>query len=401
MISDVFKFIQADEPMPLDLMVRLHNWAHSSVNSDKRREVANSILPEAGDCLPFYLIDRFICAEISEEEAINIISQRKTYFRRACNLLPTIFRLLTIREEGDLLSAFLQIDDCCDAIPLMRKAGHRNRELKVARENILDLRQKVDELIYAMDLAKAHVSYEYEAHRESVLHIIRNNDKSYRCYDELRHSLMHLMFVSDLTLYRDKSGNQPLMVADGSPKSYVVKVAYRMSLQFDRPEFVTTPGSDFAALCGLIFELSTSDAESSFAGAIGRFARNDLRKELDEHERELRRESSSEWQVEVEADNFRGIRADRKRLSKEIAFWESFGTSRNFDPFMQEQISLRKADALEKLMETAQKHGPFLVWASHYSEQDQRQWRDDLKRSDASLLELQIAIGEIRRSRRS
>src|SRR6185436_17873917 len=56
---------------------------------------------------------------------------------------------------------------------------------------------------------------------------------------------------------------------------------YRMSTQWNGPKLVTTPGSDFAALCSLLFEAASGKSDEGLAGAINRYARSEARRQWD------------------------------------------------------------------------------------------------------------------------
>jgi hypothetical protein len=54
-----------------------------------------------------------------------------------------------------------------------------------------------------------------------------------------------------------------------------------MCRMWDGPKLVTTPGSDFAALCSLLFEAVSGRSDEGLAGAINRYARSEDRKQWD------------------------------------------------------------------------------------------------------------------------
>ena len=172
-------------------------------------------------------------------------------------------------------------------------------------------------------------------------------------------------------------------------------------LYLGKPQFVTTPGSDFAFLCGIIFELATGISEESLAGAINKFARSELRKQLDRNEAEFRKENSDEGIREYEADNFAGVRERIGQLLEEYSFWKGMVASSQWEEFQTMQLNIRTLDVLGQIEKATQDYGPHLVWASQTSEHDrERSWRE-MEEKDARLLSLEIELGQLRRAKRS
>ena len=86
-----------------------------------------------------------------------------------------------------------------------------------------------------------------------------------------------------------------LFVYGNDQRTNVVEWAYHICTMWDGPKLVTTPGSDFAALCSLLFEAVSGNPEESLAGAINRYARSEDRKQWDR---------DGEDEVAKEDDNF-------------------------------------------------------------------------------------------------
>jgi hypothetical protein len=55
---------------------------------------------------------------------------------------------------------------------------------------------------------------------------------------------------------------------------------------YDGPPLVTTPGSKFSSLCGLLYEIVSGSPDESLSGAINRYARSKDRKKVDLHDLE-------------------------------------------------------------------------------------------------------------------
>ncbi len=210
-----------------------------------------------------------------------------------------------------------------------------------------------------------------------------------------------MIFATDIVIYREKIGDEHFYVGDNKARTHIVECAYSLALYLEKPQFVTTPGSDFAFLCGLIFELATGISDESFAGAINKFARSELRMQLDLHEEELRIENSAEGIREREAENFAAVRERKAQLLKEYGFWKGMEASSQWEEFHATQLALRTLDVLEQIEKTLQEHGPHLVWPSQISERDHEQFWREMEENDARLLRLEIELGQARRAKRA
>jgi hypothetical protein len=219
--------------------------------------------------------------------------------------------------------------------------------------------------------------------------------------DQVKDELKQLIFAADIVAYREKIGDEHFIVGDNKARTHIVECAYSLALYLGKPQFVTTPGSDFAFLCGLIFELATGISDESLAGAINKFARSELRKQLDRHEEELCKENSAEGIRELEADNFAQVKERIAQLLGEHSFWNDMAASRQWDEFQTTQLTLRTLDVLKQIVNATQEYGPHLVWASQRSKRDQERFWREMEENDARLLSLEIELGQLRRAKRS
>jgi hypothetical protein len=72
-----------------------------------------------------------------------------------------------------------------------------------------------------------------------------------------------------------------LFIFGNDQRTSIVEDVYHMCCMWDGPKLVTTPGSDFAALCSLMFEAVSGASDEGLAGAINRYARSAERKQWD------------------------------------------------------------------------------------------------------------------------
>ena len=215
--------------------------------------------------------------------------------------------------------------------------------------------------------------------------------------DGLQRELVQLKFAAELTLYKDETGKEPLFVQGNKARTHVVECAYQISLWVEAPQLVTTPGSDFSLLCGLIYEIATGHADESLAGAINRFARSDLRKRMDRDEAQSRWENSTEYREQYEADNFAHVSEEIANLKGEFEFWKALTNSREWDENSRAQISARLMDLEESMVQTHRQHGPFFVWASQYSWGDLMRMRQEMEDKETEVLSALIELGMSKR----
>jgi hypothetical protein len=261
------------------------------------------------------------------------------------------------------------------------------------------LRNALKDTISCIKQSGQYGDIEFEHHK---LH--RATSKKYLhtdTLDQVSSELKNLVFATDIVIYREIIGDKVFYVGDNKARTHIVECAYSLVLYLGKPLFVTTPGSDFAFLCGLIFELATGISDESLAGAINKFARSELRKELDRNEVELRKENSAEGIRGYEADNFAGVRERIAQLLEEYDFWKSMAASSQWEEFQTTQLNLRTLDVLEQIEKATQEYGPHLVWASQISEHDQERFWREMEENDARLFSLEIELGQLRRAKRS
>jgi hypothetical protein len=92
-------------------------------------------------------------------------------------------------------------------------------------------------------------------------------------------------------------------------RTTVVEWAYHMCTMWDGPKLVTTPGSDFAALCSLLFEAVSGRSDEGLAGAINRYARSEERKQWDRE---------GEGEDERDNDNFLSEKNTMRSSEEEV-----------------------------------------------------------------------------------
>jgi hypothetical protein len=222
-----------------------------------------------------------------------------------------------------------------------------------------------------------------------------------RSIEAFKEELKLIRFSVRLALYKDEIGRDAFYVGDNRARTSIVECAYRLSLQFGIPELVTTPGSDFSALCSLLFELATGNQDESLAGAINRFARSEAKREIDADEMLNRYENSDEGIREYESDNFSAAKSAALKSSNEMAFWRDALRSSKWGSFERTQITARYLAAENQLERAMKTNGPHIIWASQMSPTVHQEASERMRASEAKLLATAIELGKTVRERQS
>src|SRR5262249_48904409 len=129
---------------------------------------------------------------------------------------------------------------------------------------------------------------------------------------------------------------------------------------WDGPKLVTTPGSDFAVLCSLLFEAVSGNIDEGLAGAINRYARSDDR---------------TEWDREGEADdpddNFVSEKARMAYSSGEIALCKRILQKTGLSEMALVLLSQRITHEEQRYEEAQTRYGPRQVYVERMN---QEQW---------------------------
>ena len=132
---------------------------------------------------------------------------------------------------------------------------------------------------------------------------------------KLQRDINVLSWYLELEIYRARREPRSISVPDNQAKTHLVDTVYGLTLSEGHPPFVTTPGSDFAYLCGLLFEIATGSPDESLAGAINRYARSGERADADQYEIDY----SEERDRARDEDNFYDIKNSKYGSDERIA----------------------------------------------------------------------------------
>ncbi|WLS03619.1 hypothetical protein [Shinella oryzae] len=389
--KDLNSFISS-EKIPLESAIFvLHE--HFGLFSEEV-EYANSILDDAGTYLGMWALRKFVRAELADDLARNEMRLSQELLERMCSLLPEIIRQLRITNPERARTAFTIIYDACSDYRAILVSGRKDANRKKLIQRMTKLQRHVAELSTLLDDSDVTHEAGFEAAQRVYMKRVHGNDDEARPFWKLQEDIRFLSSYLELELHRAHTKPDSIRVPDNQAKAHIVDTAYTLALYNSYPPFVTTPGSDFAYLCGLLFEIATGKPDESLAGAINRYARSSERAEADQHELDY----SEEYYRARDEDNFYDIKNTKYGSGEKIT--ELLSEVR--DPTLSlaaRSLAMCEMEAVTEAMKDRDKiHGPFIMWAS----QMKIDWAERMREHDAQVLkELQcdIEIGKQRRSK--
>jgi hypothetical protein len=283
--------IVAREELSLGGVKRLIRGVRYARGFDERFEYANTLVPEAASYLRPYTLRVLVRGEISEAEAAAEIEQNKLFFSRLVDLLPSLVRFFSrdtrVRNPAGIVST---IDDCHNDFHYTIRSARKDRQLREAKERLAKASKLASETAFALGEAKRHCDIEYDRYRKAYYLPSEGPSRFFGdLIDELKVCSGALEIVNVTADIKPKR----LFVFGNDQRGTVVEWAYHMATMWNGPKLVTTPGSDFAAFCSLLFEAVSGTSDEGLAGAINRYARSDNRKQWDREGNEEVRENDN------------------------------------------------------------------------------------------------------------
>jgi hypothetical protein len=199
------------------------------------------------------------------------------------------------------------IDDCHNDFHYTIRSARRDRQLREAKERLGKASKFASETAVALEEAKRHCDIQYQRFREAYY---LPSDGPSRFFGDLIHELKMCSGVLEIVSVTADIEPKRVFVFGNDQRGTVVQWAYHMSTMWDGPKLVTTPGSEFAMFCSLLFEAVSGRSDEGLAGAINRYARSDDRKQWD-------REGENE--EERDNDNFTSEKNSMRWSEEEIA----------------------------------------------------------------------------------
>lgn len=395
-LSKLLSHISSYQSIPNDMMIEAFNAAATTSRDSQYRRAAEDILPGAGIYLHPIALSWFISARGSDDEAREAIRHRQAYVTRAAALMPAFLSLLDVKNDGDLGPILRCVDDFCRDFPAITAASHEKKVRKEICAGIRRVTRAVGELAGLLDEFGHHIDIEFDHHKAALVRE-SGSDRFAQSFEPFCRDLQRLALAGEVVTYRESSGSGGLIVTDNKTKTRTVECVYQLSVWRDAPPFVTTPGSDYAIACSILYEIASGERDVSLAGAINKFARSAARTEISEEEQSLRWDNSDEGMLAREADNFAAVREQTSKLQGEATFWGNLLQSRQWDAFSRRELLERRTDVLEQLERALLENGPHLVWGDQVRRAYESVHFDDSEEMEDRLLKAEIALGQARR----
>ena len=276
--QDIARILASETPTFEDIktLMRGSRYTHGY---DETFEYANSLLPGASDYLRPHTLRALVRADLTEEEAASYLEHNKAFYRRLVNLLPSIVSFFGKEERlENQRGIVMTIDDCHNDFMATGNASRRDRQLREAKEKLTRAARLARDLASALEEAEEHFKYEFDHYRKVYY---RPAPGPNQFLGDLIEELQMCAGVMEIAHEIADIKPKRLFVFGNDQRTNVVEWAYHMCSMWDGPKLVTTPGSDFAALCSLLFEAVSGNSDEGLAGAINRYARSDDRKQWD------------------------------------------------------------------------------------------------------------------------
>jgi hypothetical protein len=211
-LLELLPYVDTGEPIPVKLMLKVLHEAEDGIGKPNRRQVANNIIAGAGDYLPGHLLVAFIRADISDRDALRLISGRKSYIERARNIFPSILNLVGARNYESIQSTFLRIDDCCHDFPITEASSHSRKQRKEICKKIDMLRNALKDTISCIEQSSRYLDIEFEHHKIASHRTITKKYLHLDTLDQVSGELKHLVFATDIVIYREIIGDKFFML---------------------------------------------------------------------------------------------------------------------------------------------------------------------------------------------
>ena len=280
MTSDVGKLFQEfldQDPIPLSIVRTALSVARDDNVRQELFEVAEEIVPGSGDYLPFHWARGLVRAEVLEEAAREEITSQKEFIERLSNLAPALFKFLRFETPKVVKYALCCVDDCFNDFKIASKAPRQDRQRRVAIETIGTAFKTLTEASSALRAAERHVDI-------FVNDVFDVRGKGSANLEAFLSDVATCQGALEICLERAHTEPDFLILGDNQAKTSVVRYAHTLCVFWGGPPLTTSPNSDFATFCSLLFEVASGIPDESLSGAIIRYARSKERLDMEAHE---------------------------------------------------------------------------------------------------------------------
>jgi len=346
----------------------------------KRLPMPISFFERPGVYLQPHILSALVRADITEDEAASHLERNKAFFSRLVELLPSLIAFFGNRNGWwGILST---IDDCHNDFHVTSTSSRKDRQLRETKDLLTDALTTVVQAAEALKSAKRHFDIEFNRYRE----VYYSSVERPRYLDELIDELRMCSGVLEIVNATADQDPNHLLLSGNDKRTMLVEWAYHMCTMWDGPKLVTTPGSEFAALCSLLLEAVSGAADESLSGAINRFARSDARKKWDEE---------GDEQEESENDNFIAEKKIMRVSMREIALCKALQSTAGLSTMAKNLFLMKINDEWRKHVEARDRYGPRQVYIDQLNpEQFDAMLADAVSRLSPEKLEKLIDLAE-------
>ncbi|HEY5794362.1 MAG TPA: hypothetical protein VIU82_05055 [Bosea sp. (in: a-proteobacteria)] len=352
--------------------------------------VAESLVPGSAEFLREEHVSALARAEITEEQVKREIAAQKLFFKRLAPLLPGLLRHFRFDQPSEVLEALARIDDCHRDFSIIEKAQRRDKARRLAVQKLSAAKRAMDKAATALSRVDSIVSMDYERLRSAHLRARKARSFSISGTSDMVHEIELCSAAIEVCAWRAEQEDDYLILSNSGTSTHVVEAAFALSIWYNGPPLVTTPGSDFSAVCSIIYEIASGCADESLAGAINRFARSEDKQRFLAEEEQLRIENED---TSV-PDNFRAVTSDIARAREDIELYGQLAAmpSLSLTAGMLANSMVRDAEA--RINAARRKYGPNLLWAHQIPHEH---W-ESVETARQALKQKAILLGELRRA---
>ncbi|KFL26283.1 hypothetical protein JP74_14065 [Devosia sp. 17-2-E-8] len=341
---------------------------------------------------------RLVRSDITPDYATALAARNYEIIRRMSNLIPEILEHCSNKSDFSLRFAIQRIWDTClefhvvATLPRVDKVKNDLiATLSKADAQLSTLRRALEELSLILsgdftDAVRSVAEVEF-GHDVAQSPNLRTLD-----YDFLVEQVSILQALIEIKLVDLRSDRPRERLIANQAKTDIAECVYDLTRCCGGPPLVTTPGSGFSYLCGLLLEIATGQRDQSMAGVVNRFSRSQGRREQDAYDQEeLENEAAFE-----SGDNFHFIRRQVEALELKAKLQRETSQAAGLSD-MGRVVCLTNAIAIQRRIdELLRRNGPFIVWASQMPATGEDDWAK-FSEWQEKIREGNLALGRARR----
>lgn len=375
------------------------------IQRDKRIDDRDIDLCKSLTDQPLHHLDRFelrqiIRDELSDDKIAELNSLRAPLFERMASLLPEIARLLGSMDDHALRFFVTWVHSSCLDFAGPYLGPRRDKKLNQVRRTLESTKDAVNAALAELDSARQHIDIDFDDALTARLESEQGQGpedparfRSRLSFEALVQQLEVLQGVIDYKIVDLKRGGPTVRFYGGTTKADLVECAYDLHGACGGPSLVTTPGSDFSYICGLLFEIATGKSDESLAGAINRFARSSDRAKQDEYDQER----EDEEVAIANNDNFHGRVSRKKYLLDQVEQLLNLSSEEGLSALGRKALDYQIESLRRQELKLEEEFGPFIVWVSQQPPATREAWRLEHEATEERLRNFEIAIGDMRR----